>query len=120
MHYEFDVDGEFPLDEVEVKFRDKDQKTAMHRLDPVLQELDQDPEENEEDISTREAQLLPTYTQVAQEFADLHDRSGRMKAKGVIRDVVRWEDARSYFHARLTRRLDPISTFEVTGRRHAF
>ena len=60
----------------EVKFRDKDQKTAMHRLDPVLQELDQDPEENEEDISTREAQLLPTYTQVAQEFADLHDRSG--------------------------------------------
>ena len=77
----------------------------MHRLDPVLLELDQDPEENEEDISTREAQLLPMYTQVAQEFADLHDRSGRMKAKGVIRDVVSWEDARAYFHARLTRRL---------------
>ena len=55
--------------------------------------------------SQREAQLLPTYTQVAQEFADLHDRSGRMKAKGVIRDVVSWEDARAYFHARLTRRL---------------
>jgi acetyl-CoA carboxylase/biotin carboxylase 1 len=89
----------------EVKFRDKDQKAAMHRLDPVLLELDQDPEENEEDISTREAQLLPMYTQVAQEFADLHDRSGRMKAKGVIRDVVSWEDARTYFHARLTRRL---------------
>jgi acetyl-CoA carboxylase/biotin carboxylase 1 len=89
----------------EVKFRDKDQKAAMHRLDPVLLELDQDPEENEEDISTREAQLLPMYTQVAQEFADLHDRSGRMKAKGVIRDVVSWEDARAYFHARLTRRL---------------
>ena len=89
----------------EVKFRDKDQKAAMHRLDPVLLELDQDPEENEEDISTREAQLLPTYTQVAQEFADLHDRAGRMKAKGVIRDVVSWEDARAYFHARLTRRL---------------
>ena len=89
----------------EVKFRDKDQKAAMHRMDPVLQELDQDPEENEEDITQREAQLLPTYTQVAQEFADLHDRSGRMKAKGVIRDVVTWEDARAYFHARLTRRL---------------
>lgn len=89
----------------EVKFRDKDQKAAMHRLDPVLLELDQDPEANAEDISAREAQLLPMYLQVAHEFADLHDRSGRMKAKGVIRDVVEWEDARSYFHARLQRRL---------------
>ena len=89
----------------EVKFRDKDQKSAMHRLDPVLLELDQDPDENEDDISSREAQLLPMYTQVAQEFADLHDRSGRMKAKGVIRDTVEWENAREYFHARLTRRL---------------
>jgi acetyl-CoA carboxylase/biotin carboxylase 1 len=77
----------------------------MHRLDPVLLELDQDPDENEDDISSREAQLLPMYTQVAQEFADLHDRSGRMKAKGVIRDTVEWENAREYFHARLTRRL---------------
>merc|ERR1719199_464061 len=31
----------------EVKFRDKDQKAVMHRLDPVLLELDQDPEENQ-------------------------------------------------------------------------
>lgn len=89
----------------EVKFRDKDQKAAMHRLDPVLLELDQDPEENQEEISAREAQLLPMYTQVAHEFADLHDRSGRMLAKGVIRDVVQWEDAREYFHSRLKRRL---------------
>jgi acetyl-CoA carboxylase/biotin carboxylase 1 len=89
----------------EVKFRDKDQKAAMHRLDPVLLELDQEPEENGEDISAREAQLLPMYTQVAHEFADLHDRSGRMLAKGVIRDVGEWESAREYFHARLKRRL---------------
>jgi len=89
----------------EVKFRDKDQKAAMHRLDPVLLELDQDPEGNKEEISAREAQLLPMYLQVAHEFADLHDRSGRMLAKGVIRDVVKWETARKYFHARLKRRL---------------
>uniref|UniRef100_A0A7S0X6J4 Acetyl-CoA carboxylase n=2 Tax=Mantoniella antarctica TaxID=81844 RepID=A0A7S0X6J4_9CHLO len=89
----------------EVKFRDKDQKAVMHRLDPVLLELDQDPEAHGEDISAREAQLLPMYTQVAHEFADLHDRSGRMLAKGVIRDVVEWENARGYFHARLKRRL---------------
>lgn len=88
-----------------MKFRDKDQKAVMHRLDPVLLELDQDPEAHGEDISAREAQLLPMYTQVAHEFADLHDRSGRMLAKGVIRDVVEWENARGYFHARLKRRL---------------
>ena len=90
----------------EVKFRDKDQKAAMHRLDPVLLELDQEPEANRDEIASREAQLLPMYTQVAHEFADLHDRSGRMLAKGVIRDVVTWETAREYFYHRLRRRLE--------------
>ena len=41
-------------------------------------------------ITARENQLLPLYLQISHEFADLHDRPGRMKAKGVIRDVVRW------------------------------
>ena len=43
--------------------------------------------------------------QIAHEFADLHDRAGRMKAKGVIRDVVSWEQSRAYFYWRLRRRL---------------
>jgi len=89
----------------EVKFRSKDQLTAMHRLDPILATLDEDPEANKDEIKKRENALLPMYTQVAHEFADLHDRSGRMKAKGVIRDVVDWKNARRYFHARLQRRL---------------
>jgi len=89
----------------EVKFRDKDQKAAMHRLDPMLQELDGDPSANEADIKARENLLAPMYMQVAHEFADLHDRSGRMLAKGVIRAKVEWPDARKYFHGRLTRRL---------------
>ena len=49
--------------------------------------------------------LLPLYLQVAHEFADLHDRSGRMKAKGVIRDVVTWPKSRQYFHYRIKRRI---------------
>lgn len=49
--------------------------------------------------------LLPLYTQVAHEFADLHDRTGRMKAKGVIRDDVDWANSRRYFYNRLRRRL---------------
>ena len=99
----------------EVKFRDKDQKAAMHRLDPVLLELDQEPEANHEEISAREAQLSPMYTQVAHEFADLHDRSGRMLAKGVIRDVVTWETAREYFYNRLQRRLEIDDLAAVAG-----
>merc|ERR1711871_1477614 len=53
----------------------------------------------------REAQLMPLYVQISHEFADLHDRPGRMKAKGVIRDIVPWKRAREYFFWRVRRRL---------------
>ncbi|KAH8077534.1 acetyl-CoA carboxylase [Aureococcus anophagefferens] len=89
----------------EVKFRSPDQVKVMHRTDPELIELDADPAGNADAIAAREAKLAPLYQQVAVEFADLHDRAGRMKAKGVIRDVVAWEGARSYFYARAARRL---------------
>merc|ERR1719149_409034 len=56
-------------------------------------------------VGKREAQLLPLYVQVSHEFADLHDRPGRMVAKGVIRDVVPWAEARPYFYHRVRRRL---------------
>ena len=47
-------------------------------------------------IAQREAQLMPLYVQISHEFADLHDRPGRMKAKGVrlgaraLTSVVTW------------------------------
>ena len=56
-------------------------------------------------IAAREVTLLPLYVQVSHEFADLHDRPGRMVAKGVIRDVVPWAEARPYFYHRVRRRL---------------
>ena len=43
--------------------------------------------------------------QVAHEFADLHDRAGRMKAKGVVRDVLTFEDSRTYLYWRVKRRV---------------
>jgi len=89
----------------EVKFRRGDQIKAMHRLDATLKVLDQDPEGNKEAIKAREDQLLPVYLQVAHEFADLHDRAGRMEAKGVIRKALEWKNSRKYFHSRLMRRL---------------
>ena len=106
-----------------MKYRDSDQKQTMHRLDPVLQELDGLSSEGKDlgkETVQREKLLSPLYTQVrlanavvctalcctiimviykypsngytstsslsvcvqiAHEFADLHDRAGRMVAK---------------------------------------
>jgi len=98
----------------EVKFRGEDQMKKMHQLDPVLVGLDADLAQaaGSDDIDAltkqikdREAALLPLYLQVAHEFADLHDRSGRMKAKGVVRDVLEWKKSREYLYWRVKRRL---------------
>lgn len=70
-----------------------------------MQELDKDPEGNAADIAQREDLLLPLYTQVAHEFADMHDRTGRMTAKGAIRFAVPWKDSRRFFFKRVMRRL---------------
>ena len=56
------------------------------------------------EIRVREKNLLPLYTQIAHEFADLHDRAGRMKAKGCITDVLDWRSSRGYFYWRIRRR----------------
>lgn len=98
----------------EVKFRERDQLNKMHQLDPILASLDEESDAigNEDDLGSikaqikeRETQLLPLYLQVAHEFADLHDRAGRMKAKGVVRDVLSWQSSRGYLFRRLRRRL---------------
>merc|ERR1711990_1439031 len=56
------------------------------------------------EIAKREKDLLPLYTQIAHEFADLYDRAGRMKAKGVVRDVLAFKRSREYFYWRVQRR----------------
>ena len=58
------------------------------------------------EMTVREKLLLPIYSQIAIQFADLHDRAGRMKAKGVIRQALRWQNARRFFYWRLRRRLN--------------
>jgi len=101
-----------PNGTVEIKYRKKDLLTTMHRLDSVLISLDAQlaKEANEQNhqalkakIASREIELLPCYEQVAVQFADLHDRPGRMKAKGVIQDSVQWKTARKFFYYRLRR-----------------
>jgi len=104
-----------PAGIIEVKFRQPQQKEMMHRLDSELKALDSMLDSSSElntgsgeveaKIAAREEKLLPLYTQIASEFADLHDRSGRMEAKGVIRKGLEWRRAREYFYFRVRRRL---------------
>jgi acetyl-CoA carboxylase/biotin carboxylase 1 len=102
----------------DVKFRQPDLIKTMHRLDSTLITLDaemtaaleslvsdDEVETLKKQIAAREQKLMPLYVQISHEFADLHDRPGRMKAKGVIRDIVPWERAREYFFWRVRRRL---------------
>ena len=85
-----------PEGTVEIKFRQRDLVKTMHRLDPKCLRLKEQlsaagvegsPGEHarlETELKKREAELMPMYHQVAVEFADLHDRAGRMQEKGVI------------------------------------
>jgi len=106
-----------PAGIVEVKYRTPQQKQLMHLLDPDLKHLDKmldapvSPELAapadgvEAKIKAREEKLAPLYTQIATEFADLHDRTGRMEAKGVIRKGLEWKRSREFFYWRTRCRL---------------
>jgi len=80
----------------------------MHRLDAGLQQLDARKAKGEDvakAIADREKLLVPMYRQVATEFMDLHDRSGRMKGLGAIHEELRWAESRAYLHWRIRRRM---------------
>lgn len=102
-----------------IKFRAPEYIAAAHRLDPILKQLDaqaadpnlsaEDKQELAQKIKVRERILSNVYSQIAVQFADSHDTPGRMVAVGVIREVVPWAKARSYFYWRLRRRLAEFS-----------
>ncbi|PGH13388.1 hypothetical protein AJ79_03667 [Helicocarpus griseus UAMH5409] len=100
---------------VNIKYRRDKQLDTMARLDPAYGELRKalnDKSLPADELSKikakmteREEQLLPVYMQIALQFADLHDRAGRMEAKGTIRQALQWKNARRFFYWRLRRRL---------------
>ncbi|KWU41533.1 hypothetical protein RHOSPDRAFT_36903 [Rhodotorula sp. JG-1b] len=100
---------------VEIKLRKDKLIALMDRLDPTYRELkakstdaslsSADAAQAKADLSAREKQLMPLYQQIALQFADSHDRAGRILAKGCARDKVSWTESRRYFYARLQRRL---------------
>ena len=104
---------------VNIKFRREKQLETMARLDPTYGELRraaQDKNISKEKLSevkdkmaAREEQLLPVYMQVALQFADLHDRAGRMQAKNTIRQSLTLKNARRFFYWRVRRRISEES-----------
>lgn len=101
---------------VGIKFRRDKQLQTMARTDPTYKALVEslgDKSLSQEEISDirvkmteREKLLGPVYSQISLQFADLHDRAGRMKAKGVIRDSLTLKNARRFFYWRVRRRLN--------------
>lgn len=102
-----------------IKFRRERQLETMTRLDSTYAELKQAladqslTAEKQTEIKTkikaREELLLPVYSQISLQFADLHDRAGRMMAKDTIRHALVWKEARRFFYWRLRRRLNEES-----------
>jgi len=99
---------------IEIKMRRDKILTLMERLDSsyaALKVKSKDTSLSAEDraqasqaLSARETLLQPTYKQLALLYADLHDRSGRMEAKGCAKPVV-WKEARRFFYWALRARL---------------
>jgi len=100
---------------VGIKYRKERQLETMARLDPEYGQLKQQSLAKnltadqlnaiKAKMTEREQLLGPVYLQVALQFADLHDRAGRMEAKGTIRMPLIWKNARRFFYWRLRRRL---------------
>jgi len=103
---------------VSLKYRRDKQLDTMARLDPTYASLraqladkskilsPAEMSEIKKQMTERERLLLPVYSQISVQFADLHDRAGRMKAKRVIRESLRWREARRFFYWRVRRRLN--------------
>ncbi|KAH8116533.1 acetyl CoA carboxylase [Phellopilus nigrolimitatus] len=99
---------------VEIKMRKEKILRLMERLDETYASLKRDSSdasktvkeraEASEQLSKRETLLQPTYKQIALLYADLHDRTGRMEAKGCAKACV-WKDARRRFYWSLRARL---------------
>lgn len=101
---------------VGIKLRKPKLLATMQRLDKEYSNLcDQESDARAENLpelteicaakARREELLLPVYHQIAVQFAELHDRPGRMQAKGCINGVIPWIESRRFFYWRVRRRL---------------
>ncbi|KAG8834254.1 acetyl-coenzyme-A carboxylase, partial [Serendipita sp. 399] len=92
---------------VEIKLRKDKLVALMERTDPTYaahKKASKDSTSSAEEraaatseLSKRESDLMPTYKQIALLYADLHDRAGRMEAKGCAKPI-QWKNARRHFY----------------------
>ncbi|EMD38813.1 hypothetical protein CERSUDRAFT_112545 [Gelatoporia subvermispora B] len=92
---------------IEIKMRRDKVIKLMERLDSTyasLKKASADPSKSTEErtvatdaLEKREQLLQPSYRQIALLYADLHDRVGRMEAKGCAKPMS-WKDARRRFY----------------------
>ncbi|KAG7093554.1 hypothetical protein E1B28_007224 [Marasmius oreades] len=92
---------------VEIKLRRDKLLSLMDRMDreyASLKKASKDESKTADERATatmtlakREILLTPTYKQIALLFADLHDRTGRMEAKGCAM-ACNWKDSRRFFY----------------------
>ena len=100
---------------VEIKYKAKDLRKTMERLDPEMKRLndllasttigEEERARVESRKEAREELVGGVYHQIAVQFAELHDTPTRMKEKGVLTGVVPWRESRRFFYWRLRRRL---------------
>lgn len=98
----------------------------MARLDSEYAQLKKDVENAEATpeektaatakLEAREKHLAPAYQSVALEFADLHDRSGRMKAKANCTPCD-WENARRSIYWSIRRKLNEVVSYPLLSLR---
>ncbi|KAK0546684.1 acetyl-coenzyme-A carboxylase [Tilletia horrida] len=97
---------------VAIKFRADKQLQTMARLDPEYSSLIRRASESGTSgqearvaAAEREKAVGPIFASIANTYADLHDKSGRMEAVGVISAAIEWSGARRFFYQRLALRL---------------
>lgn len=99
---------------IEIKMRRDKILSLMERLDSTYASLKADSKDSSKTaeerakasqaLAERETLLQPIYKQIALLYADLHDRTGRMEAKGCAKPAV-WKQARRFFYWALRARL---------------
>ena len=98
---------------VEIKFRAELQRATKMRLDPTFAHLTHavnaaapsDKPALMQRLQEREKHIAPFFHAMAVEYADAHDRAGRMLATGVLKCAMPWAATRRYFYWRCRRRL---------------
>lgn len=93
---------------VEIKFRERDLHVFMSRADEKLRKLEAIVNNKElqkaqrdmaaQEMAQRREFLTPIFRTATTKFADLHDTTARMLAKGAIHDEVSWQNSRNYFY----------------------